>query len=285
MDYYAIKNPKIGRYSTLSVKEFHPAGALLNGGKYGNILLPTKQLPENLEPGDTLRVFIYRDSEDRIIATTHRPKVQLNQVANLEVVDVNQTGAFLEWGLNKDLFLPYSNQGNPVVVGQKILIYVYLDNEERLTATTLLDRHLKDYSDEYKLGQKVSLVVGNRSDLGQKVIVDHQFWGLIHHDNMRQPLKIGQRLDGYIRQLRSDKRLDISLVQPGYKKVGGLSDQVLERLKNSGGFLAIGDKSPASLIEAEFGVSKRVYKMAIGKLYKNRVITIEPDGIRLITDQ
>ncbi|WP_299772714.1 S1-like domain-containing RNA-binding protein [uncultured Pseudoteredinibacter sp.] len=277
-----MKTPKMGRYAQLNVVDFHPAGALLEGGKLGRILLPSRQVPSDIEINDSIRVFIYRDSEDRVIATTQRPKVQLNQVANLKVLDVNSTGAFLDWGLSKDLFLPYSNQSNKVVAGQHILIYVYLDNEDRLTATTLLDRHLKDFSSDYKLGEKVRLTIANRSDLGQKVIVDHQYWGLIHKDNMRQSLKIGQRIDGYIRQLRDDKRLDISLEQPGYKKVGGLSDQILERLQNAGGYIALADKSPAELIEAEFGVSKRVYKMAIGKLYKNRIITIESDGIRLI---
>ncbi len=282
MNYYTMKTPKMGRYAQLNVVDFHPAGALLEGGKLGRILLPSRQVPSDIEINDSIRVFIYRDSEDRVIATTQRPKVQLNQVANLKVLDVNSTGAFLDWGLSKDLFLPYSNQSNKVVAGQHILIYVYLDNEDRLTATTLLDRHLKDFSSDYKLGEKVRLTIANRSDLGQKVIVDHQYWGLIHKDNMRQSLKIGQRIDGYIRQLRDDKRLDISLEQPGYKKVGGLSDQILERLQNAGGYIALADKSPAELIEAEFGVSKRVYKMAIGKLYKNRIITIESDGIRLI---
>ncbi|WP_299973348.1 S1-like domain-containing RNA-binding protein [uncultured Pseudoteredinibacter sp.] len=277
-----MKTPKMGRYAHLNVVDFHPAGALLDGGKLGNILLPGRQVPKDIEINDSIRVFIYRDSEDRVIATTQRPKVQLHQVANLKVLDVNSTGAFLDWGLSKDLFLPYSNQSNKVVAGQHILIYVYLDNEDRLTATTLLDRHIKDFSSDYKLGEKVRLTIANRSELGQKVIVDHQYWGLIHKDNIRQPLKIGQRVDGYIRQLRDDKRLDISLEQPGYKKVGGLSDQILERLQSAGGYIALADKSPADLIEAEFGVSKRVYKMAIGKLYKNRIITIESDGIRLI---
>ncbi len=282
MNYYTMKTPKMGRYAHLNVVDFHPAGALLDGGKLGNILLPGRQVPKDIEINDSIRVFIYRDSEDRVIATTQRPKVQLHQVANLKVLDVNSTGAFLDWGLSKDLFLPYSNQSNKVVAGQHILIYVYLDNEDRLTATTLLDRHIKDFSSDYKLGEKVRLTIANRSELGQKVIVDHQYWGLIHKDNIRQPLKIGQRVDGYIRQLRDDKRLDISLEQPGYKKVGGLSDQILERLQSAGGYIALADKSPADLIEAEFGVSKRVYKMAIGKLYKNRIITIESDGIRLI---
>lgn len=281
--YYTTKTPVIGRYATLKITEFHPAGALLEGGNFGNILLPNRQVPEGIDVDDSLRVFIYRDSEDRIIATTQRPRVQLGQVANLEVIDVNETGAFLDWGLSKDLFLPFADQKNQAKVGQHVLIYVHLDNTERLAATTYLDRYLEDVGPDYSLGQKVSLVVANRTDIGQKVVVDHSFWGLIHIDNIRQSLKIGQRLEGYIRQPRSDGRLDISLEQPGYKKVGGLSEQILERLKSSDdGFLAIGDKSPAPLIEAEFKVSKRAYKMAVGKLYKDRIITIEPGGIRLI---
>lgn len=285
MSYYAGKTPELGQYAELTVLETHSAGLLMSGGKHGNILLPNNQVLDSFKVGDSIRVFVYLDSEDRVIATRQRPRAQVGQVANLQVVDVNATGAFLDWGLSKDLFLPYSEQKQPVTEGQHCLVYVRLDNTGRILATTHLSHHIEDTADprdgEYKTGQKVDLMIVSRTDLGYKAVVDNKYWGLIHKDSIHQPLKAGQRRDGYIRRLREDERLDLSLEPIGHQKADDLSVRVLNELKQLGGFLDIGDKSPADIIEKRFGVSKRAYKMAIGKLYKERLIDIEAGGIRL----
>lgn len=280
--------PAIGEYSELIISEEHSAGLLLDGGTLGNILLPNNQVRDEFQLGERLRVFIYLDSEDRVIATCQRPRVQVGQVANLEVIDINDTGAFLDWGLSKDLFLPYSEQKQPLKVGQYCVVYVSLDNTQRIVASTHLSHHIKDAispdNHKYKAGSKARLLIAGRTDLGYKAVVDHKYWGIISNDIIREPLRIGQRYDGYIRRVREDLRLDLSIEPIGYKKVDGLSEQILARLNEGDGFLAIGDKSPAGLIEKHFSVSKRAYKMAIGKLYKDRIITIETDGIRLLKD-
>ena len=274
--------PEIGRYATLPVVEHHPAGCYLDGGDLGDILLPNKQVPENTEIGDKLKVFIYLDSEDRIIATMQRPRVLIRQAANLQVVDVNDTGAFLDWGLAKDLFLPFSEQKQRLEIDQHCIVYVHMDNTGRLAATTRLNRFIKDESEGLKVGDKVKLLIAGRTQMGYKAIVNDEYWGLIHNESIRQAIRIGQRVEGYVRKVRDDKKLDLSLEPIGYKKVDPLKAKILKKLKESNGFLAVGDKSPADLIEMHFGVSKRVYKMAIGKLYKERIIAIESNGIRLL---
>ena len=276
------QSPEPGQYATLTIIENHPAGVMLDGGDQGKILLPKKQVPEGSRPGDALKVFIYLDSEDRIIATTQRPRARTGQVARLEVKDVNDFGAFLDWGLAKDLFLPFSEQSHRVEVGEHCVVYVYTDNTGRIVSTTRLNRFISDFSEEYQTGEQVRLIITGRTDLGYKAVINDRHWGLIHHDRIRQAIRPGQRMDGYICRVREDKKIDLMLEPAGYKKVDNLSDRILKKLKESNGFLAIGDKSPAELIEMHFGVSKRVYKMAIGKLYKQRIIAIESNGIRLL---
>lgn len=274
--------PEVGQYATLEVLEFHQAGLLLEGGDFGNILLPNKQVPDDVEVGDSLKVFIYLDSEDRIIATMQRPRATVGQVANLQVVDVNETGAFLDWGLAKDLFLPFSEQKQRLEPDQFCIVYVHLDNTGRIAATTRLNRFITDFSADYTVGEKVKLLIASRTEMGYKAVINDQHWGLIHNESIRQAIRVGQRIEGYIRKVRDDEKLDLSLEPIGYKKVDNLTSKILTKLKDNNGFLAVGDKSPAELIEMHFGVSKRVYKMAIGKLYKERIITIESKGIRLL---
>lgn len=261
-------------------------GALLIAGEFGNILLPNKQVPDNCKVGDIVKVFIYLDSEDRVIATCQRPRATVGQVANLEVADVNEMGAFLDWGLVKDLFLPFAEQKTRLEAGQNCIVYVYMDNTDRIIATTRLNRFIKDevavIYDHYNPGDKVRILIAARTELGYKAVVDNKYWGLIHHTDIRQPIRVGQKVDAYIRKQRDDKRLDLSLQPIGYQKVGGLSEQIMQKVEEGNGFLALSDKSPAELIEMHFGVSKRAFKMAIGKLYKERKIVIESKGIRAI---
>lgn len=278
--------PIVGKYANLEVGEILPMGALLIAGDFGNILLPNKQVPENCQVGDVIKVFIYLDSEDRVIATCQRPRATVGQVANLKVADVNDMGAFLDWGLAKDLFLPFSEQKKRLEVDQSCIVYVHMDNTDRIIATTRLNRFIKDevavIYDTYNPGDKVRILIAARTDLGYKAVVDNKYWGLIHHSDIRQAIRVGQKVDAYIRKVRDDKRIDLSLQPIGYQKVGGLSDQIMQKVEEGNGFLALSDKSPAELIEMHFGVSKRAFKMAIGKLYKERKIVIESKGIRKV---
>ncbi len=278
--------PLVGKYANLEIGELLPMGALLVAGEMGNILLPNKQVPDNSQVGDVVKVFIYLDSEDRVIATCQRPRATVGQVANLRVADVNEMGAFLDWGLVKDLFLPFAEQKKRLEVDQQCIVYVYMDNTDRIIATTRLNRFIKDevavIYDNYNPGDKVRILIAATTDLGYKAIVDNKYWGLIHHSDVRQAIRVGQKVDAYVRKQRDDKRLDLSLQPIGYQKVGGLSEQIMQKVEEGNGFLALSDKSPAELIEMHFGVSKRAFKMAIGKLYKDRKIVIESKGIRAI---
>ena len=278
--------PLVGKYANLEIGELLPMGALLIAGEMGNILLPNKQVPDKSEVGDVVKVFIYLDSEDRVIATCQRPRATVGQAANLRVADVNEMGAFLDWGLVKDLFLPFAEQKKRLEVDQECIVYLYMDNTDRIIATTRLNRFIKDevavIYDNYNPGDKVRILIAATTELGYKAIVDNKYWGLIHHSDVRQAIRVGQKVDAYVRKQRDDKRLDLSLQPIGYQKVGGLSEQIMQKVEEGNGFLALSDKSPAELIEMHFGVSKRAFKMAIGKLYKDRKIVIESKGIRAI---
>ncbi len=280
------ETPLVGKYANLEIGELLPMGALLIAGEMGNILLPNKQVPDKSQVGDVVKVFIYLDSEDRVIATCQRPRATVGQVANLRVADVNEMGAFLDWGLVKDLFLPFAEQKKRLEVDQQCIVYVYMDNTDRIIATTRLNRFIKDevavIYDNYNPGDKVRILIAATTELGYKAIVDNKYWGLIHHSDVRQAIRVGQKVDAYVRKQRDDKRLDLSLQPIGYQKVGGLSEQIMQKVEEGNGFLSLSDKSPAELIEMHFGVSKRAFKMAIGKLYKDRKIVIESKGIRSV---
>ena len=284
---------ELGRYNTLKVQELAPHGAYLDDEDGGQILLPTRQVPEGTEIGDDIKVFVYLDSEDRWIATCQRPRVQLHQVASLEVVDVNRTGAFLDWGLAKDLFVPFAEQKQRMEQGKSYLVYVLLDNTGRLIGSTRLNRYIHDEAksnwpgapDPYKVGDQARLLISHRTELGYKAVVDDEFWGVIHHDDIRKAIRPGQKLEGYIKRVRDDHRLDLALEPIGHAKISPLAGRILKKLQDGDGTLGLSDKSPADLIELHFGVSKRVFKMAIGQLFKERKIVIEADHIRLANDQ
>lgn len=272
----------LGRQHTLTVIDQQAHGVYLDAGVLGKVLLPTRYVPEDTALNDCLSVFLYLDSDDRAIATTLKPRVKVGEVALLTVADTNEFGAFLDWGLPKDLFLPFSEQKKRLDVGDTCLAYVYIDNTGRIGASTRLNRFIKDQSYDLQKSDAVSLVIGATTDLGVKAIVNNQYWGLLHQDQIFKALRVGQKLQGYIRQVRDDNKLDLSLQPIGYQKIDALSQRVLDVLKERNGFLPLSDKSPADEIKDVFGVSKRSYKMAIGKLYKQRLIQIEESGITLI---
>lgn len=271
----------LGKINPLKVVKLVDFGLYLDGGSDGEILLPKRYMPEGVEVGDTLSVFIYNDSEDRIIATTEKPLALVGEFAFLEVVEVSEPGAFLEWGLMKQLFVPYREQREPMVVGRSYPVFVYVDFEShRITASSKLARFVDTSRPDLNEGDQVDLMIYQRTDLGWKAIVNQQYSGVLYENEVFQPLSIGQTLKGYIKQVRPDDKLDLVLQKPGFEKVDDFTLILYERLKAAGGFLPVTDKSPSEQIYNLFGVSKKTFKKAVGDLYKRRLIVLEEAGIR-----
>jgi predicted RNA-binding protein (virulence factor B family) len=274
---------EIGKTSTLPVVKDLDFGVYLDAEGLGEILLPRRYVPDGCTVGDEVEVFLYRDSEDALLATTEVPLVEVGRAAFLKVVAVTKVGAFLDWGLPKDLLVPFREQTQEMEAGRSYVVFVYLDRKSRrIAASTRLDRYLAAGSRDFEEGQRVDLLIYGRTDLGYKAIVDDTCWGVLYDNEVFQPLRKGQRVEGYIKQVRSDAKLDLTLHKPGYEKVDDLSTQILERLKAEGGFLPVSDKSPPEQIYARFEVSKKTFKKAVGALYRARLITRDPDGIRLV---
>ena len=279
----------IGRINHLLVEKTTPQGIYLQGGWLGQVLLPKRFVPKDCEPGDYLDAFIYLDSEDRFIATTQKPKAQVGEVAYLECVAVNQVGAFLDWGLPKELLVPYSEQHKTMTVGKSYVVYVYSDEAtHRIAASTKLNHFIgKQKNAEqpaYQVGQAVELLISDRSDIGYNAVINHRDWGVLFYSDVVNPLTTGRRVKGFIKRIRDDGKIDLALHAPGFAKVDDLATRILNELHRREGFLPLSDVSPPEQIYQTFNISKRVYKMAIGALYKKRLITIEPEGIRLIDE-
>jgi predicted RNA-binding protein (virulence factor B family) len=274
---------KIGQINTLNIVKQHGGGFYLASATSANVLLVDKNLSANAQIGDSLEVFVYVDSEGHLAATTIIPLAKVNDIAYLKVVALNYTGAFLDWGLPKNLLLPFGEQHHEVEVGRSYLVKVLLDDKNRLVATTKIDKYLEEECTEFNAGDKVSLIIADKTELGIKAIVNHQYWGLLYNNEVFQDLHKGQTIEGYIKALREDNKLDLSLYPLGYKnKVLSLTDTILEKLKLNHGILNLSDKSPPETIYAHFGVSKKAFKQAIGALYKQKLIVIDEDGIRLV---
>ncbi|WP_434458115.1 GntR family transcriptional regulator [Stutzerimonas urumqiensis] len=275
----------IGRYNRLQITKHTGFGLYLDGGSQGEILLPNRYIPKDqpTEVGDWLRVFLYFDSEDKVIATTLRPRVQVGQFAALKVVQINRVGLFLDWGLPKDLLLPHSEEKRPLQVGDTCVVHVYLDRHTgRITATARLDRFLDRTPARYEAGQPVELLVVERTDLGFKAIVEGQHWGLIHRNEAFKPLRPGQREQGFIREVRADGKISLTLQAHGREGADSLQRLILERLAASGGTLEVSDKSDPEQIAKLFGVSKGNFKKAIGALYKQGRIRILDERIEAV---
>ena len=245
-------------------------------------MLADRKPPENCQVGDTLDVFVYVDSEGHLAASTKIPLAQVDDIAWLKVVSLNYVGAFLEWGLPKDLLLPFSEQHHEMEVGKSYLVKVFLDDKNRVAATTKIDRFIADESVDFELGQKVSLIIADKTELGVKAIINHTHWGMLYQNELFQPVRRGQKVNGYIKQIREDGKIDLILQEPGYGKVLSLTDKILIKLNKNNGVLMLSDKSPPEEIYATFGVSKKVFKQAIGALYKKQLISIDKNGIKLV---
>ena len=273
----------LGKWNSLEVVRLEDRGAYLDGHESGEILLPTYEGGQGVQLGSWMRVFIYNDSEDRLIATTKEPKIIVGECAALKVVQVNNAGAFLDWGLAKDLMLPYGEQKRKVSQGVTVMVQAYVDEKSgRIAATTKLGRFLGKERRTFLEDEQVDIIVVRRSTNGYNVIVEGTHWGMIYHDQIFQPISIGDRLKGYVLTLREDDKVDIILQKPGAEKVGTLAEQIMTKLEQGDGFIEVGDKSDALAIQAMFGVSKKTYKKALGQLYKERKVQLGKDGVRLV---
>ncbi|KPA88607.1 hypothetical protein PF66_04973 [Pseudomonas asplenii] len=274
----------IGRYNSLQVVKHTNFGLYLDGAQDGEILLPNRYIPKDVpsEDEDWLNVFIYLDSDDKLIATTETPKVQVGEFASLKVKEVNSIGVFLDWGLPKDLLLPYSEEKRQLNAGDYCVVHVYLDKHtRRITATARLDRYLDKTPANYKVGQEVDLLVVETTDMGYKAIINNRHWGLIHKNEVFKFLRSGKREKGYIKQIRADGKISLSLQPVGEEAAGSLNAKILAKLRESNGVLPVSDKSDPALISDLFGVSKGNFKKAIGALYKQGQIVIHADRIEL----
>ena len=277
---------ELGRLNTLTVLKQLDFGVYLDGGDLEEILLPRRYVPKDCSVGDQLDVFIYLDSEDMIIATTEKPKAMVGECAFLKVVEVNQIGAFLDWGLAKDVLVPFGEQQKPMQVGQSYVVYLYIDlASERIAASSKLDKFIGDTSPYYKEQQAVDLLIYGRSDLGYKAVVDGGTIGLLFHSDVLIPLSIGQTLKGYIKRIRADKKIDLCLQLVTRQALDALSEKILDFLKAEGGQSTMIEKSPVEVIAKQFGVSKSSYKKALAKLYKKRLIVIEKTYIALVNSE
>ncbi|MBC6988166.1 S1 RNA-binding domain-containing protein [Hymenobacter sp. BT491] len=272
----------LGDYNELEVAREVDFGLYLTSDD-GDLLIPGKYVPEGTRVGDFLRVFVYRDSEDRLIATTLEPLVRVDEFAVLTVRDVSDIGAFLDWGLEKDLFLPYRNQRRRLRPGDRVAVYVYLDEtSDRIVATAKYERYLSKEPFPGQPGDAVQVLVANESELGYAVIVNKAYPGLLYHNEVFRPLRLGDIHTAYVRRVRDDGKLDVSLQRTGYDEAVAAADTLLAALRKAGGTLPLSDKSEPDDIYRRLGMSKKVFKKALGSLYKQGVVQLAPDETRLV---
>ncbi|MGL4780193.1 MAG: CvfB family protein [Bacteroidales bacterium] len=272
---------QIGKFNTLEVLKELDFGMYLDGKELGEILLPVRYIPEGLQIGESVEVFIYKDSEDRLIATTEIPFAQVGEFAFLSVNSTNRIGAFMDWGLMKDLLVPFREQKTKMMEDRSYTVYVYLDQEsQRIVASAKIEKFLDNVLPEYELNEEVSILVYQRTDLGFKVIVDNKFSGMIYFNEIFCDIRVGDTLPAYVKYVRDDQKIDVSLQPLGYEqRIDPLTETILEALDDNDGFLPLSDKSPVEKIEEYFSCSKKAFKKAIGALYKKRIIEIKENGI------
>lgn len=274
---------ELGKLNTLTIASQRDNQCYLDGGELGEIALAEAGIPAGKQVGDSLEVFVYVDGKNQTVATLQKPKAQADQVAWLKAVSLSHAGAFLDWGLPKDLLLPFNEAKGKLVEGRFYLVRLFLDESNRIAASMMLDDFIQDEAFYYKDGQAVELMIAEHTDLGFKAIVDDKYWGVLYKSEVFQPLKRGQKLSGYIKKVRPDRRLDLILSQEKYgDKVDTTAQKILSILRKHGGYIALTDKSDPQLIYDTFAVSKKVFKQAIGGLYKQRRIVIEEHGIRAV---
>lgn len=274
---------ELGKFNQLEVVKEVDFGMYLDGGEEGEILLPTRYVPEGCEVGDMLNVFLYLDIDERMIATTLTPLVQVGQFACLEVAWVNEFGAFLNWGLMKDLFVPFREQKMKMLIGNKYVVHAHLDEESyRIVASAKVERYLSKEIAEYAPGEEVEILIWQKTDLGFKAIIDNKYAGLLYDNEIFRDLHTGMQLKAYVKQVREDGKIDLILDKPGFEKIDDFSKTLLDYIKEQGGRISLTDKSPADDIYDVFGVSKKTFKKGVGDLYKKRLILLQENGIALV---
>lgn len=275
---------RIGQYQTLIIVREKPHGFYLECDEGNEVLFPRKFITEDMKIGDKIDVFVYSDSEDIPVATTEKPALTLGQYATLSVQDVNRVGAFCDWGVAKQLIIPFRNQEQELLIGQSCVVHLYLDElTDRLVGSTRLKNFLVfEANEDLNVGQKVDLIIYEESDMGYKAVVDQYYGGLIYKSDAGTSLKIGESTTGFVRYIRKDRRIDLSLTPLERKPIEPTSLQILGRLKAAGGFLPFNDKSDPAVLQKEFGMSKKMFKKSLGNLYKQKLIIIKPDGIHSV---
>ena len=274
----------IGKIYELEVVKAVEFGYYVDADNLGEILLPKRCAPDDVAVGDTVEVFLYHDSEGRPVATNQEPKALVEEFAYLKVVDTSSVGAFLDWGLDKDVLVPFAEQHRPMEVGHSYLVYLYIGLDGRITASSKIDKFLDDERPhDFKPQQKVDLIIANSTDLGYKAIINHSHWGVLYKNEVHQRLSFGQYKKGFIKNIRPDGKIDLSL-QGGKETRDKYAKIILNYLNKKDGFAPVHDKSDPKLISEIFGMSKKSFKKTIGGLYKQRVISIEKDGIRLVKE-
>jgi hypothetical protein len=282
-DFQKTVKASIGKFNELKIVAIADNGAYLDGGDLGEILLPKRYLTGSNQIDQYINVFLYLDSADRLVATTQTPLAQVGEFVSLKVIQVNKMGAFLDWGLPKDLLVPYNQQHTAMEVGKYYLVRVFLDQRtERIAASSKLDKFIDIWPAEYQQGDKVNLIIGGKTDLGFKAIVNDLHWGLLYDNEIFQPLRIGKKVTGYIKQVRSDGRLDLILTRGSKNKVNDFSDKLLAHIADNGGISPLHDKSSPELIQKTLGVSKKTFKATVGNLLKKGKIAIVKNGIKLL---
>lgn len=275
---------RIGKYNTLKVVKLVDFGVYLDGGEGQEILLPAKYVETPLAPGDEIKVFIYRDSEERLIATTEHPYAEVGEFAFLQVSAVNRIGAFLDWGLTKQLLVPFSEQRVKMHEGMICLVYVYLDDvTKRIVASAKIDKFLGNKYPNYKVGDKVQALIYKHTDLGYKAIVDNLFHGMIYESDLYAPLEVEEVITAYVKNVREDGKIDLLLNGANDGRIETLANKIVQRLKQEpDGFLPLSDSSSPESIRETFSCSKKDFKKAIGHLYKKKMISITPGGIGIV---
>lgn len=275
--------PIIGKNNKLKVVKELDFGMYLDGAELGEILIPRRYIPEDCKVGDTIDVFLYFDSEDRIIATTEKPFVMVGEFELLRVTETNQVGAFMNWGLLKELLVPFKEQKVKMEKGRSYIVYVFYDRDSnRIAGSARLERFLDKIPPDYEVGQEVELLIWQQTDLGFKVIINDFHKGILYANEIFQTLNIGERTKGFIKKVRDDGKIDVCLSPFGYAKVEDNLQNILDYLEKNGGYGCVSDKTPPDVIYNLFGISKKTFKSAIGTLYKQGKIAIEKDGIKLI---
>ena len=274
---------EIGVFNTLKANRFTDHGCYLINDKKEEVLLPNKYVPENLTEGDEIEAFVYLDFEERLVATNLIPKIKLYEFACLKVVDISDHGAYLDWGLEKDLFCPFREQDFELELGESYVFYMYVDGRtNRLAASTCVNKFIEKDNIELEVGEEVDLLIQSRTDLGYNAIISQKYFGLIYENEIFKSIRIGDSLKGYVKQVREDKKIDLRLERDGYDAVEPNTQKILDKLKENNGVLNLSDKSDPELIKSELQMSKKLFKKAIGGLYKKKLIKIKKDKIELL---